>query len=156
MAKVLDFPQKRMKNILYMSRSRSKYIVNYSNTCTVEFTSSHNLNKKSYYCSKIKPSPSYIFNSEIISNYSSDEERPSSLRKLKYGLNKGDGITSKLEAFASLLYINVRLCHISTAEVGLLVRLLGNPCSSLTTLILDGLKLSGTSAIKELLGKLNH
>ena len=46
------------------------------------------------------------------------------------------------------------MCHISTAEVGSLGRLLGNTDSSLTTVILDGLKLSGTPAIKDLLGKL--
>ena len=46
------------------------------------------------------------------------------------------------------------MCHISTAEVGSLGRLLGNTDSSLTTVILDGLKLSGTPAIKDLLGNL--
>ena len=82
------------------------------------------------------------------------EESPSSIRKLKYGLNKGDGITEKIEAFTNLQYINIRMCHISTAEFGLLGRLLGNTDSSLTTVILDGLKLSGTPAIKDLLGNL--
>ena len=82
------------------------------------------------------------------------EESPSSIRKLKYGLNKGDGIKEKLEAFTNLQYINIRMCHISTAEVGLLGRLLGNTDSPLTTVILDGLKLSGTPAIKDLLGNL--
>ena len=82
------------------------------------------------------------------------EESPSSIRKLKYGLNKGDGITEKLEAFTNLQYINIRMCHISTAEVGSLGRLLGNTDSSLTTVILGGLKLSGTPAIKALLGNL--
>ena len=85
--------------------------------------------------------------------FSSAEESPSSLRKVKYGLNKGDGIAEKLEAFINLQYINIRMCHISAAEVGSLGRLLGNTDSSLTTVILDGLKLSGTSAIKDLLGK---
>ena len=47
------------------------------------------------------------------------------------------------------------MCHISSAEVGSLGRLLGNANSALTTVILDGLKLSGTTAIKDLLGNFN-
>ena len=82
------------------------------------------------------------------------EDSQSSIRKLKYGLNKGDGITEKLEAFTNLQYINIRMCHISTVEVGSLGRLLGNTDLALTTVILDGLKLSGTAAIKDLLGNL--
>ena len=80
------------------------------------------------------------------------EETPSSIRKLKYGLNKGDSIAEKLEAFTNLQYINIRMCHISTAEVGSLGRLLGNTDSALTPVILDGFKLSGTPVIKDLLG----
>ena len=44
------------------------------------------------------------------------------------------------------------MCHISASDVGSLGNILGNPCSQLSTVILDGLKLSGTAAVKELLG----
>ena len=73
-----------------------------------------------------------------------------------FGLNKADGIQEKLNYFPELQYINLRMCHISTANVGALGLSLQSPGCQLSTLILDGLKLSGTAALKDLLGNLGQ
>ena len=46
-----------------------------------------------------------------------DEESPSSLRRLRYGLNNGDNLTTKIKQLPNLLYLNLRLCHISQEEL---------------------------------------
>ena len=48
------------------------------------------------------------------------------------------------------------MCRISTADVGALGLSLQSPDYQLSTLILDGLKLSGTAALKDLLGKFSR
>ncbi|XP_045210363.2 uncharacterized protein LOC123561819 [Mercenaria mercenaria] len=79
------------------------------------------------------------------------EEGQSSLRRLRYGNNKGDNLPEKLTEFPNLQYLNLRLCHLSHTDISQLGKHLSEKDCSVSTVILDGLKLSGTDSIKDLL-----
>lgn len=82
-------------------------------------------------------------------------ESPSTLRKLSYGLNKADGLPEKLLSLELpfLTYLNIRKSSCKMSEVVQLSQLYTIDGHKLTTLILDGFKLSSTNTLDKLMGK---
>lgn len=56
------------------------------------------------------------------------------------------------QRFAKLLYLNLRKAHISSASLSKLSMLTGSDFR-METVVLDGIKISGTDALKKLLGE---
>ncbi|XP_052212541.1 uncharacterized protein LOC127831603 [Dreissena polymorpha] len=86
-----------------------------------------------------------------VQRMTADEFTLPSLRRLHYGMNKEDNLTARLKELPNLQYVNIRLCHISHEEVSELGRYVAGSSSNITSLVLDGLKLSGTTCLKEVL-----
>ncbi|WAR04991.1 NALP5-like protein [Mya arenaria] len=82
------------------------------------------------------------------SSLTGDGDTPSNLRKLCYGLNEGDGLSPKVKLFPNLHYLNIRLCPILHEEVAEIGQYISGASSSITTVVLDGLKLSSVDVIK--------
>ena len=77
----------------------------------------------------------------------------SSLEKLSWGLNRADGLPTLLTSgmLPNLAYINLRKSLITAAVLCEMA-----PCmkmENLTTLVLDGIKLAGSTVLAELFGK---
>ncbi|KAJ8321968.1 hypothetical protein KUTeg_000439, partial [Tegillarca granosa] len=82
-------------------------------------------------------------------------DNPSTIRKLSYGLNKADGLPEKLLSLEVpfLNYLNIRKSSCKMSEVIQLSQLYTLDSHTLTTLILDGFKLSSTNTLEKLMGK---
>ncbi|KAL4228631.1 hypothetical protein ACF0H5_011679 [Mactra antiquata] len=87
---------------------------------------------------------------DSLASMTTDEIGTSSIKRLRYGLNKGDTLHTKLSMFGNLQYLNLRLCHLSQDTILELGKYISGETSNISTLILDGLKLSGTEAIKNI------
>ncbi|XP_052803318.1 uncharacterized protein LOC128233605 [Mya arenaria] len=85
---------------------------------------------------------------DCVASITSDGDTPSNLRKLCYGLNEGDGLSPKVKLFPNLHYLNIRLCPILHEEVAEIGQYISGASSSITTVVLDGLKLSSVDVIK--------
>ena len=77
----------------------------------------------------------------------------SNLQKLSYGLNTSEEVPALLRSstLVKLTYLNLRKAKMSPTAIGQLSLLAQK--SGLETLILDGIKIAGTEALKDLLGK---
>lgn len=80
----------------------------------------------------------------------------SSLIRLTYGLNTAEELPDILakSCLPLLNYLNLRKAKISAASVSKLQSLITAKAKPMRTLVLDGLKLAGTEALKGLLGEL--
>ena len=81
----------------------------------------------------------------------------SNLHRLSWGLNCADGMAELLNSkkdVVQLQYLNLRRAKITSTEIGKLSMIVKETetCDGLETLVLDGIKLSGCSALNELLG----
>lgn len=76
----------------------------------------------------------------------------SSLKNFRFGLNKCDGLAEKLPLLQNLQYLNLRMCRVSHDTLSAIGNQISAGTIGLSTLILDGLKLSKTSVLKDLLG----
>ncbi|XP_050399775.2 uncharacterized protein LOC126817009 isoform X1 [Patella vulgata] len=75
----------------------------------------------------------------------------SSLQKLTFGLNECDSIAENLQTqFPNLEYLNLRKARMSVEKLEGLSIIVKNKGLQISTLVLDGLKLSGTEAMKSL------
>ncbi len=76
------------------------------------------------------------------------------LERLSWALNSADSLCQYMAkgGFPSLGYLNLRKARIPNQELTHLREVVTN--SSLDTLVLDGLKLSGSGVLKNLLGNL--
>ncbi|KAJ8322200.1 hypothetical protein KUTeg_000671, partial [Tegillarca granosa] len=90
---------------------------------------------------------------DSIVSLTSGSENPSTIRKLSYGLNKADGLPEKLLSLESpfLNYLNIRKSSCKMSEVIQLSQLYTLDSHTLTTLILDGFKLSSTNTLEKLM-----
>ncbi|KAK3586423.1 hypothetical protein CHS0354_017066 [Potamilus streckersoni] len=89
---------------------------------------------------------------ESIISITSDGETPSSLRRLTFSMNESELLFDQLSSgkFPALQYLNLRRSHMTPGAVGHLSQLLIQENSCLTSLILDGLKISNTVALSVL------
>jgi len=74
------------------------------------------------------------------------------LERLSWGQNQADDLPNLLSTgnFPSLQYVNIRKAKINVGKVGTFNALIQD--GGLKTLVLDGIKLSGSKAFEELLG----
>ncbi|ESP02588.1 hypothetical protein LOTGIDRAFT_171908 [Lottia gigantea] len=80
----------------------------------------------------------------------SGDSKKSSIKRLSYGLNDIEDIANNLKTnWTQLNYLNLRKCKVSMAGLTCLSVLVQNKELPITTLVLDGLKLSGTPAFND-------
>lgn len=77
----------------------------------------------------------------------------SRLQRLSFGMNKAEDIAEVLDdiKLTNLMYLNLRKAKMSPTAVGKLSSLTESNC--LETVVLDGVKLAGSGAIRELTGR---